>query len=71
MQLLGQAAIRLLNLVGRSGARDAEDFVWVFHCPSVETEIAERCARYLIRHPVRGSTRNSLGKRAENIFGSA
>jgi hypothetical protein len=42
VQLLGQAPVRLPNVVGRGGARDPQDFVWVFHCPSVETDVDDR-----------------------------
>ena len=38
MQLLGQAPVRLPNVFGRGGASDPQDFVWVFHCPSVEID---------------------------------
>jgi len=36
MQLLGQAAVRLPNLILRGGACDPQNFIWVFHCCSVE-----------------------------------
>ena len=42
MQFLGQAPVRLPDVVGRGGARDPQDFVWVFHCPSAETYVADR-----------------------------